>query len=425
MLKLDSPLARMKAIASGLFLLAAALYVAALMLIHSHPVLGGYMKAFSEAAMVGAIADWFAVTALFRRPLGLPIPHTAIIPRNKARIGANLGDFICTHFLSREQVLQKVSEFDTARRLAQWLSKEDNAAVLSGLAVKLAGHGIGALRDERVRQFVRSTALARLEEVDLAKMSGQLLEVLTDDGRAQEVLDAVLNQVDISLQGEATKKRIADVLATEFEFLRFNVFGKELPLHNVAGNWSSAKLVERISDVISEVNHDTEHPLRKHFDQQLGALMHKLKEEPAFRLRAAQLRAQLVQHPALHSYLTDMVDDVVTWFEQDVVRGDPTTRQRLEEGSRKLGQALSEDALMQGWINDRILAMAGPLVERYRSEIGRYIAERIEAWNENELVEQLESHVGKDLQFIRINGTLVGGLVGVIIHLGTQLILQM
>ena len=271
MLKLDSPLARMKAIASGLFLLAAALYVAALMLIHSHPVLGGYMKAFSEAAMVGAIADWFAVTALFRRPLGLPIPHTAIIPRNKARIGANLGDFICTHFLSREQVLQKVSEFDTARRLAQWLSKEDNAAVLSGLAVKLAGHGIGALRDERVRQFVRSTALARLEEVDLAKMSGQLLEVLTDDGRAQEVLDAVLNQVDISLQGEATKKRIADVLATEFEFLRFNVFGKELPLHNVAGNWSSAKLVERISDVISEVNHDTEHPLRKHFDQQLGA----------------------------------------------------------------------------------------------------------------------------------------------------------
>lgn len=131
-------------------------------------------------------------------------------------------------------------------------------------------------------------------------------------------------------------------------------------------------------------------------------------------------------HPAQQgAYLTDLVDDVVNWFEEDIARSDSTTRQRLEEGTRKLGDALSEDALMQGWINDQILAMAGPLVERYRSEIGRYIAERIEAWNEKELVEQLESHVGKDLQFIRINGTLVGGLVGVIIHLGTEFALQM
>lgn len=243
MLKLDSPLARMKAIASGLFLLAAALYVAALMLIHSHPVLGVH-----ESLLRGC--DGWRYRRLVCRycpvptPLGIAYSSHGHHPAQQGAYWRQLGDFICTHFLSREQVLQKVSEFDTARRLAQWLSKEDNAAVLSGLAVKLAGHGIGALRDERVRQFVRSTALARLEEVDLAKMSGQLLEVLTDDGRAQEVLDAVLNQVDISLQGEATKKRIADVLAAEFDFLRFNVFGKELPCTTLLAtghppDWSS------------------------------------------------------------------------------------------------------------------------------------------------------------------------------------------
>jgi len=422
MFKLQTPLSRMKAVATSLLLVAAALYVTALALMPTYPGFAGYLRAFSEAAMVGAIADWFAVTALFRRPLGLPIPHTAIIPQNKARIGANLGNFICEHFLSREQVLQKVTEFDTARRLAAWLSKADNAAALSGIAVKLASHGIEALRDERVRQFVRNTAIAKLEQVDLAKISGQLLEVLTDDGRAQEMLDEVLDQIDRSLQGEAMQQRIAELLAAEFNFLRWRVFGKELSLHNIAGNWSAERVVKRISSVISEVNQDPDHPLRAHFDEQLHSLVRKLKEDPAFRVRAAQLRAQIIQHPALHGYLTGLVDDLVDWFETDIHSEDSELRHRLGQGARKLGTALAEDSEMQAWINDQILLMAGPLVERYRAAIGRYIAERIEAWDEDELVEQLEGQVGKDLQFIRINGTLVGGLVGVTIHFVTGLV---
>jgi uncharacterized membrane-anchored protein YjiN (DUF445 family) len=419
MFKRATPLTKMKAFATGLLLLAALLYVVALVLTPDHPTFGGYLKAFSEAAMVGAIADWFAVTALFRHPLGLPIPHTAIIPRNKARIGANLGDFICTHFLSREQVLHKVQEFDAAKRLAQWLCKEQNAVALSGLAIKLASHGVGALRDERVRHFVRGTALARLEQIDLARISGQLLEVLTDDGRAQEVLDELLGHMDVWMQGEATQQRIAEIISSELDVLRFDFF------RSLAGNWSSKKLVKRLSEVISEVNQDPDHPLRQHFDEQLVNLVHKLKEEPAFRLRADQLRAQLMQHPALLGYLSGLVDDVVNWFENDIGQEDSELRSYLGKGTRKLGEALAEDLPMQAWINDQILAMAGPLVERYRSEIGRYIAERIEAWNDQELVEQLESQVGKDLQFIRINGTLVGGLVGVLIHLATEFAMRL
>jgi uncharacterized membrane-anchored protein YjiN (DUF445 family) len=419
MLKLHTPLARMKAVASGLLLMAAALYVTALELAHAQPVFASYLKAFSEAAMVGAIADWFAVTALFRRPLGLPIPHTAIIPRNKARIGANLGDFICTHFLSREQVLIKVSEFDTAKRLAEWLSAPANASALSGLAVRLAAHGVGALRDDRVRQFVRSTAFARLEQIDLARVSGQLLEVLTDDGRAQEVLEGVLDQIDLMIQSEATQKRIAELIAAELGYSPVSLFGKEISFASVAGAYSAEKLVKSTCSLISEINKDPEHELRKEFDEQLLTLVAKLKDDPAFRLRASQLRAELIQHPALHSYLTGLVDDVVDWFEADIHSDTSTLRQHLNAGTLKLGEALSEDVAMQSWINEQILALAGPMVERYRAQIGNYIAERIEAWNEEELVEQLETHVGRDLQFIRINGTLVGGLVGVLIHVGT------
>ena len=438
MFKLDTPLARMKAIASGLLLMAAALYVTALELAHAQPVFASYLKAFSEAAMVGAIADWFAVTALFRRPLGLPIPHTAIIPRNKARIGANLGEFICTHFLSREQVLAKVGEFicthflsreqvlakvgefDTAKRLAEWLSNPAHATALSSLSLRLASHSVGALRDERVSQFVRSTAFARLEQIDLARMSGQLLEVLTDDGRAQEVLEGVLDQIDLMMQSEATQQRIADLIAAELDILRFTIFGKEISFSGAAGTWTSDKLVKRISTVISEVNEDPEHELRKHFDEQLLALVAKLKDDPAFRLRASQLRAQLIQHPALHSYLTGLVDSVVDWFEADIHSDTSTLRQHLNAGVLKLGEALSEDPAMQSWINEQVLALAGPMVERYRAQIGDYIRDRIEQWNEEELVEQLEAQVGRDLQFIRINGTLVGGIVGVLIHVGTQ-----
>ncbi|MFJ3467162.1 DUF445 domain-containing protein [Pseudomonas sp. NPDC090201] len=422
MFKPQTPLVRMKAVASGLLLIAACLYITALELTHIYPTFASYLKAFSEAAMVGAIADWFAVTALFRRPMGLPIPHTAIIPRNKARIGSNLGDFICTHFLSREQVLAKVSEFDAAKRMSEWLSIPANATQLSGLAVSLAGHGVGALRDERVRQFVRTTALARLEQVDLARMSGQLLEVLTDDGRAQEVLEGVLDKVDAMMQSETTQQRIAQMIAAELDVLRFSVFGKEFSFSGMAGNWSSDKLVRKISTVISEVNADPEHELRKAFDEQLHTLIEKLKEDPAFRLRASQLRAQLVQHPALHGYLTGLVDDLVNWFETDIRSDDSTLRLHLNSGVLKLGEALREAPAMRSWINEQLLIAAGPMVERYRAQIGNYISERIDAWNEHELVEQLEAQVGKDLQFIRINGTLVGGLAGLMIHGGTQLL---
>src|SRR5215212_6070205 len=184
----------MKRIALGLLAGAAALYAVASRLQPLHPA-WGYVAAFSEAAMVGAIADWFAVVALFRHPLGLRIPHTAIIPSNKDRIGENLATFLCANFLSTEQVLAKLTQLDLAARLAAWLAEPRHAESLASHLTAALRYAIGVLDDERVRAFFRATVVARLEQVDVAPLAGRLLDVLTADGRHQRLLDGMLLQL--------------------------------------------------------------------------------------------------------------------------------------------------------------------------------------------------------------------------------------
>lgn len=415
------PFLRVNSVATSLLVMATALYAAAVSIGDSHPA-WGYLLAFSEAAMVGAIADWFAVTALFRRPLGLPIPHTAIIPRNKSRIGANLGEFICTHFLATEQVLEKVREFDVGQRLANWLARPENAEAVGRHAVRVARHAVTALRDERARQFIQSTAMARLEQIDLARMSGQMLDVLTADNRHQALLDEVLGQVALLLQGKEAQERISAAISAELEVLRFSVFGQEIALNTLAGNWSTEKLVKRVSEVVGEVNRDPEHPLRAEFGHHLERFIHNLKEDPQFRLKGEALRLQLIEHPALASYLSGLWDDLVDWLQDDLSNQHSSIRKRIAEAASQLGASLLANNGMRDWINEQVLVAVPALIERYRADIGRYIAGRVESWNTVELVQQLEANIGKDLQFIRINGTLVGGLVGVLIHAVTHML---
>jgi len=416
----NSPLARMKAIALGLLLLAAALYALAVHLLPGHPG-WGYLAAFAEAAMVGAIADWFAVTALFRHPLGLPIPHTAIIPRKQARLGRNLADFICTHFLATPQVMAKLEAFDAASRLAGWLRVPANAEALGRQLVGVARYGLNALRDERVRQFIQRSATRRLRELDLAHLAGQVLDMLTYERRHQAMLDELLAQLDALLQDEAVQQRIATGLSSEFSALRFRLFGKDIPLDEKAGQWSADKLVRRVSELIGEISRDPQHELRGKFDGCLLRFVARLKDDPAFRLKGEQIREQLLAHPALAGYLRELWDELVDWLQADLAKPDSTIRRRLVRLCQRLGEALARDAAMRRWINDQLLEVAPLLVERHREDIRRYIAERVEKWNSDELVAQLEHNVGKDLQYIRINGTLVGGMVGLGLHVLTRL----
>jgi len=405
----------MKRVALGLLCGAALLYALASTLHGQHPA-WGYVAAFAEAAMVGAIADWFAVVALFRHPLGLPIPHTAIIPSNKDRIGAKLAGFICNNFLSTAQVLAKLRQFDAAGRLADWLARPASAEKLGEWGVAAARYGLSAFDDERVRAFMGRAAARGLEKIDLARLMGQALDALTAGGRHQALLDDVLQQVAGLLDGEEVQAHITEAIAREIKTLRY------VGLDQVAAKLATRKIVAAVARTIAELAAEPAHPMRRRFDHFVDDFVVRLKLDPEFQQRGEQIRGELMAHPALGDYLHGIWGELLAWLHDDLGRGDSTIRRRIASMAGALGQRLQADEAIRHWINEQIEAAAPLAIERYREDIRRYIEERVGEWNASEMTDELERHIGRDLQFIRINGTLVGGLVGLAIHTVTQLL---
>jgi uncharacterized membrane-anchored protein YjiN (DUF445 family) len=407
-------LSRMKWLALGLLGGAAVLYVLASAFEARWPWLS-YVAAFSEAAMVGAIADWFAVVALFRHPLGLPIPHTAIIPSNKDRIGENLATFICANFLSTEQVLRKLRQFDAAARLATWLAQPQRAQAVAKQVAGALRYAVGALDDDRVRGFFRSTVIERLGRADVATISGQVLQVLTTDGRHRAVIDAMLRKLGDMLDNEELKLRIAEVIATEVKYLRY------VGLDNVAGRYATDKLVAGLIRLIGDMADDSAHPLRLRFDEFVGDFIARLHEDPALRARVEVMKDELLASPAVAAYLQGLWSEAVAWLRDDLAKDDSALRARAAMAIELIGAKLATDTAMQSWINEQLMTVAPRWIERYREDIRQYIIARVGDWNAQEMTDELERNIGRDLQFIRVNGTLVGGLVGLAIHALTQL----
>jgi uncharacterized membrane-anchored protein YjiN (DUF445 family) len=403
----------MRRIAGGLLAVAALLYALANALQARHP-LWRYVSAFAEAAMIGAIADWFAVVALFKRPLGLPIPHTAIIPTNKARIGRELAGFICDNFLDTPQVLAKLRAFDPAAQLARWLAQPEHARQLGEHAAAAARYALDAFDDERVRQFVRGALLTQLERIDVTHAAGQVLDLLTLQGRHQALLDELLRQLGQLLQDEDLRGRIADAVAAEVKVLRY------IGLDAAAGRLAASKMVAGVARLIAEMGEDPRHELRQRFDRFIAQTIERLKTDPALQARGEQIKRELLQHPTVGSYLQNLWGEVLGWLRADLGREDSTVRQRIADAALSLGARLQADAAMQQWINDQIFAAAPQTIERYREDIRRYIVGRVEAWDTAEMTRELERSIGRDLQFVRINGTLVGGLIGLAIFSMTE-----
>ncbi|MDM0114711.1 DUF445 domain-containing protein [Variovorax sp. J22R133] len=402
-------LAHMKRLAFGLLVVAACVYALATVMESRH-MAWGFVAAFAEAAMVGAMADWFAVTALFRHPLGLPIPHTAIIPANKDRIGANLAGFICNNFLSTPQVLAKLEKYDPASRLAHWLAQPANAERLGGFGVAAARYALSAFDDARVRAFLGEAAAAGIAKIDFSRLAGQALDALTEGGRHQALLDDVLRQVAGVVEGEAVQEHITEAIAREIKALRY------VGLDQVAARMATRKIVAAVANTIGDLATQPDHPLRHRFDTFTREFIERLQHDPDFQARGEKIRAEVLAHPSLGSYLHGLWDELLAWLHADLGRPDSAIGLRIAEMAAALGQRLQADERMRQWINEQITSGAPMAIDRYREDIRRYIEERVNAWNTGEMTLELERNVGRDLQFIRINGTLVGGLVGLIIH---------
>ena len=410
----------MKRIALALLAAAALIYALATFVETRHPdwTALGYLAAFAEAAMVGAVADWFAVVALFRHPLGLPIPHTAIIPANKNRIGDRLADFICDNFLATPQVLAKLAQFDPAARLAAALAKPVNAGRIGEWGVAAMRYGLAAFDDARVSAFLRNAVATGLGRVDLSVLLGRALGAMTAGGRHQALLDDLLVEVAGWIESDALQEQVADVIAKEIRALRW------VGLDQKAARLATRKLVVAVARTINEVaDHPeatgadaTPHPLRQRFDHFMHDFIDRLQNDPEFIARGAQIRAELIAHPALVDYLQGLWDELRRWLDADLAQPDSAIRVRIAALAAGLGERLAGDAEIRRWINEQITAAAPRAIARWRHDIRRYISTTVAGWDAGEMTRELERHIGRDLQFIRINGTLVGGLVGLTIH---------
>ena len=412
----DAKLRRIKGAATSLLLLVAAVYVVATMFEPQHRFFA-YLAATCEAAMIGALADWFAVVALFRHPLNLPLPHTAIIPKNRTRIAEGISQFIEEKFLSTAAIVEKIGEMNPAQTLSTWLLKPANTEVIADYLSRFFSYALNALDDRRVRHFLQQALTAKLHQMDLAKGLGELLGLLTENNRHHALLEQALVSLDEVLARPSTREFVAAEISKHLPVLQWlNKY-----FHINLDERAALKLLDIATGKIAEVREDKDHELRKRFDAVVAEFIRKLKEDEAVRARIHQLRNELLENPTVADYVEGLWNGMKAWINADLAAEGSLVRRNLREMARSLGARLEADASIKEWINEQVLEAAPPYVEKHRSAVGRFIERQIHDWNEETLVRELERQIGPDLQYIRINGTLVGAAAGLIIYSVTRL----
>lgn len=403
-------LKRMKRVASGLLLVALAVFLVALMLEPAYPWMG-FVRATAEASLVGGLADWFAVTALFRRPLGLPIPHTAIIQTQKERIGRVLGNFVQNHFLSRDVLALRLKSMRVAERAARWLSDAENGDRLARHLAAGVARTMQTVPDSAVRDLIREAAVGRLKSVQLAPMLGTLLSVVATDRRHQVLLDEAL-------------RLAGDVLEKNREELRQRI-KEESPwwVPSAVDHAFQRKLETAFQRMLDEVKLEPYHPLRQKFDTAFGEFVERLKHSPEVSARAEALKSDMLRHPAVEEFAASLWERARVAAERLTEEEDGKALEPLSRGINAVGASLLANGDRLEELDDFLTGFAASVLERHRHEVGMLIAETVQQWDPEVAAERLELAVGRDLQFIRLNGTLVGGLAGLVIY-AVSLLLQ-
>lgn len=404
-------LRRMKTLATGLLLAATAVFLLTRWWeINGGPEWVGYVRATSEAAMVGALADWFAVTALFRRPLGLPIPHTAIIPRKKDQLGDSLGDFVGENFLSEDVVRDKLVRAAVAHRVGKWLAQEANSERVTAELAAVARGVVTVLRDDAVQEVIEQVLVRKLLERPIGPPLGKILQGILADGAHRRLVDLMCDRA--------------------YDWVTANQELVVRIVHDRAPAWSPRFIDDLIADrVFLEVQNfawavktDPEHPLRKGIDRFLTEFAVDLQQDQQTIERVERVKGQVIAHPEVQRFigsawgtLKNLVLDAAS---------DPSSalRLRMRDGLIALGNRLETDTELRGKVDGWLADAAGYVVRHYRREITALITETVQRWDGEETSRKIELQVGRDLQFIRINGTVVGALAGLVIYAVSQLL---
>ena len=402
--RLDS----MKRRASGLLVVAAVVFVVARFFETRYPWVG-IIRATAEASMVGGLADWFAVTALFRHPMGIPIPHTAIIPARKDRVGRSLGGFVQRNFLTRDVVARKLASLRIAEAMARWVSEPENAARIARHAAVGLAAGATKLKDEDVQAFIDRSLAARVQATRVAPLLSKLLALITAGNRHQELLDAAI-------------KLLARAVADNRDLIRERI-GEETPwwVPGVVDDKIHQKVVAAIERTLEEVRDDPEHPLRTRFDAVLQEFIIKLDTSPDVIARAEELKDEVLSAEVMRRFSTSLWNDAKAALVRYAEDPEGRAPGAIERAVNAVGTAaLADPELLEKadrWFTDVVLH----LVDRYQDEVGQLISQTVNAWDPEATSRRIELAIGRDLQFIRINGTIVGGMAGAAIYLISKL----
>lgn len=380
---------------------------------HIYPWLG-FVAAFAEAATIGGLADWYAVVALFRRPLGLPIPHTAIIPENQSRIADNLGRFIEVNFLAPEPVREKLAEVDFSALVADWLADAERAAGLSRFVVRLVPQTLAAVEQSGLRGFVTSRMLEQIEKVPLAPLAAELLSALTDDRRHQKLFDEFTKVIGRFLNDEQALATMREKIREELPSL-FNLFRADAYLLK--------KIVASAGSLLDEVRADPDHPMRAEFDRFAQAFIERLRTSKQYAKRAEKLKRDFLARPEVKGLAGDMWASLSQFIEQDAKAQESIIRTHLANMFVEIGRHLAGDAQIRADMNQGFVVALASFVESQKSGVSKFIADQVKRWDLTQLTRLIEMNIGRDLQYIRFNGMIIGGLAGVVLYVAERLFL--
>lgn len=401
-----SALRRTKLIATGALLICVAIFVAAKSLEHRYPLLG-FVAAFAEAATIGGLADWYAVVALFKRPLGLPIPHTAIIPANQNRIADNLGRFIEVNFLAPAPVREKLRQVDFAALVADWLSDRGRSAGLSRFVAQLVPQMLGAIEESGLRDFVSQRVLEQVDKVKVAPLAADLLSAFTEDRRHQKLLDELTRILGRFLSDEQALAAMRDRIREELPSL-FNLFRADAYLLK--------KIVASAGALLEEVRTDQNHPLRAEFDHFVESFIERLRNSKYYARRAERLKRDFLARPEFAGIAQEMWDSLRRFLEQDARLPQSRIRAHLDNMFVEVGRHLASDPRIRADMNKGFVVALASFVEAQKSGVSKFIADQVKRWDLAQLTRLIEINIGRDLQYIRFNGMMIGGLAGLLLY---------
>jgi uncharacterized membrane-anchored protein YjiN (DUF445 family) len=397
----------MKFWATGLLLVMAAVFLITRLNESVHPAIG-FVKAFAEAAMVGGLADWFAVTALFRHPLGVPIPHTAIIPRNKDRIGSAMAQFLKDNFLTPSVVARRMQRIDVAGAAGRFLSDPDHGGtgrLREGVSRMLASL-LTSLDDENLGGMVKGAIADRLRDLDAAPLLGQALDAAMRENRHLPLMDGLLNKASL-------------ILASNENLIREMVHersGRILRWTGLDEDVADA-IITGLNKLFADLADDPAHPLRQKVNEALADLARKLQTDAAMQERVAAFKSDLIANSAMQSWIAGLWDQGRSALLRAARDPERAMAGRFGDMFRQLGAKLQSEDALKATINRFVRRATVGATATYGDSIVKLVSETVKSWDAQKLTDRVEMTVGRDLQFIRINGTVVGGLVGLLLHM--------